>query len=75
MTASHTQLSVENLESRLNLSTLAGISIPAFIDVPIRAQERATLSESQVVSLSEVLSDAQPQTGDAAAASTPATDA
>ena len=49
-------LSVENLESRLNLSTLPGISIPAAVEIPIYAQERAVMADHQVVSLSEVLS-------------------
>lgn len=61
-------LSVENLESRLNLSTLTGISIPAAVEVPIYAQERAVMTDHQVVSLSEVLSQGDVTSGPAGAA-------
>ena len=63
MTSPRTGLSVENLESRLNLSTLAGIAVPAAVDVPIYAQERAMLAQQQVISLSDVIADAQPAAG------------
>jgi hypothetical protein len=48
-------LSVENLESRLNLSTLAGVAVPDAITMPVRAEERITLQVSQVVSLTDVV--------------------
>ena len=63
MTTERTGLSVENLESRLNLSTLAGVAALAPIDVPIYAQERAMLAQQQVVSLSDVVADGQPAAG------------
>ena len=47
-------LSLENLESRLNLSTLGGLTVPAYSDMPVRAQERSVMNERTAVrSLSE----------------------
>jgi hypothetical protein len=49
MTARPTSLSVENLESRLNLSTLGGVALPAYHDMPTRAEERSVMNERTVV--------------------------
>jgi hypothetical protein len=67
MTTTRAALSVENLESRLNLSTLPGISIPAAVEIPIYAQERAVMTDHQVVSLSEALGQGDATSSAAAA--------
>jgi hypothetical protein len=42
-------LSVENLESRLNLSTLGAAVLPAYHDIPTRAEERSVMNERKIV--------------------------
>src|SRR6185295_10936194 len=48
-------LSVENLESRLNLSSLGGLHVPTISSSTSKAQETALLARYKIISLSDYL--------------------